>query len=288
MPNLRVIHDNAADRATLVASTTAGALAAANMLTDIKGQVHRSTGTSVSYTLTWAEFQSIGGLALPATNLSADATIRVRAYDAASGGNLLADTGLLYACPGPGIEYWDWSLPLNQNAAALAGWSNADGNAFAFGGASKSSVWFDQHVAAKRLVVDLVDAGNLAGFIDCSRLVCGAYWSPTWNASYGVQNDVQDTTKNSRNAAGDNLSDRGPQFDTLRLDVKYMPTEDRARLNAILKGNGLSKPVFLSLVPESADALLEQDMQIYAKRLPGGLVYEIFNAHSTQISLEGW
>ena len=48
MPNLRLIHDNAADRATsLAASTTSGALVAANLQNDFKGQVHRSTGTSV-------------------------------------------------------------------------------------------------------------------------------------------------------------------------------------------------------------------------------------------------
>ena len=54
MSNLRLIYDNATDRATSIsASTTSGALVAANLQNDFKGQVHRSTGTSVSYTLTW-------------------------------------------------------------------------------------------------------------------------------------------------------------------------------------------------------------------------------------------
>ena len=35
MANLRIIHNNAADRATLAASTTAGSLAAGNLLTDL-------------------------------------------------------------------------------------------------------------------------------------------------------------------------------------------------------------------------------------------------------------
>ena len=63
MPNLRLIHDNAADRATsLAASTTSGALVAAYMQNDFKGQVHRSTGTSVSYTLTWTAGETVGGV----------------------------------------------------------------------------------------------------------------------------------------------------------------------------------------------------------------------------------
>ena len=46
MSNLRLIYDNATDRATSIsASTTSGALVAAYMQTDMKGQVHRSTGT---------------------------------------------------------------------------------------------------------------------------------------------------------------------------------------------------------------------------------------------------
>ena len=76
MPNLRLIYDNVASSATLTASTTAGTLAASNMLTDVKSVVHRSTGTSVTYTMTWTANQTVGGVALPATNLTSTATIR--------------------------------------------------------------------------------------------------------------------------------------------------------------------------------------------------------------------
>ena len=67
MPNLRLIHDNAADRATsIAASTTSGALVAAYLQNDFKGQVHRSTGTSVTYTLTWTAGETVGAVALVA------------------------------------------------------------------------------------------------------------------------------------------------------------------------------------------------------------------------------
>ena len=148
MPNLRLIHDNAADRATsLAASTTSGALVAANLQNDFKGQVHRSTGTSVSYTLTWTAGETVGAVALPATNLSASATVRVRLYSDTGGTTLIADSGTINACPGLNLGLWNWALPLN-------------GNAFAFGGASKSAVWFDAHYFARRCVIDLVDTGN--------------------------------------------------------------------------------------------------------------------------------
>ena len=148
MPNLRLIHDNAADRATsLAASTTAGALVAAYLQNDFKGQAHRSTGTSMSYTLTWTAGETVGAVALPATNLSASATIRVRLYSDTGGTTLIADSGTVNACPGLNLGLWNWSLPIN-------------GNAFAFGGASKSAVWFSAHYFARRCVIDLVDTGK--------------------------------------------------------------------------------------------------------------------------------
>lgn len=170
MKNLIIIHDNAADRCTsLTASNTSGTLYASNMLNDLKGLAHRSTGTSVSYTLTWANPQSVGGVGLPATNLTAEATIRVRLYSDTTGTTLVADSGTKYACPGLNLGMWDWTQPLNANA-------------FAYGGASKSAVWFETHFSVRRCVIDLVDTANPAGYIDCSRLVVGAYWSPQYNA----------------------------------------------------------------------------------------------------------
>jgi len=80
MPNLRIVPDNAVGRAaSLVASSTAGALVAANLASDVKSSVHRATGTSVTYTATWAAAEPIGCVALPFCNLSPSAQWRVRA-----------------------------------------------------------------------------------------------------------------------------------------------------------------------------------------------------------------
>ncbi len=80
MPNLRIVSDNAIARATsLVASTTAGGLVAANLASDKKSSVHRAVGMAVTYTATWAEAEPIGCVALPFCNLSPTAQMRVRA-----------------------------------------------------------------------------------------------------------------------------------------------------------------------------------------------------------------
>ena len=271
-----MIHDNAADRATsLAASTTSGALVAANLQNDFKGQVHRSTGTSVSYTLTWTAGETVGAVALPATNLSASATIRVRLYSDTGGTTLIADSGTVYACPGLNLGLWNWALPLN-------------GNAFAYGGASKSAVWFSSHYFARRCVIDLVDSGNAAGYIDCARLVVGAYWEPALNASYGAKASVVDSTSNSRNDAGDNLADRGTQHDTLALSLDYLGETDRARLMQIMRNAGIARNVFISLLPGWVDPVAEQDHMIYGKRANAGVSFDHYALFSNKIDIEGW
>ena len=276
MPNLRLIHDNAADRATsLAASTTSGALVAAYMQNDFKGQAHRSTGTSVSYTLTWTAGETVGGVALPATNLSASATVRARLYSDTGGSTLIADSGTGYACPGLNLGLWNWSLPLN-------------GNAFAFGGASKSAVWFSAHYFARRCVIDLVDSGNTAGYIDNARLVVGAYWEPERNASYGATASVVDRTANSRNDAGDNLADRGTQHDTLSLNLEWLGETDRARLMQIMRNAGTARNVFVSLLPGWVDPVAEQDHMIYGKRANAGVSFDHYALFSNKIDIEGW
>lgn len=275
MANLRIIHDNAADRGTLLASTTAGSLAAANMLNDMKGQVHRSLGTSVTYTLTWPAGESIGAVALPATNLSASATNRVRLYSDAAGSALLADSGVQYACPGLNLGLWDWSLPLNANA-------------FVFGGLSKSAVFFENQQFARRCVIDLADAGNAAGYIDCARLVAGAYWSPQYNASYGVQVSPVDASTSSRTDAGDLMTDRLAQHDTLSLTLERMPESDRARLMMMFRNVGTARNLFLSLLPLDASSVAEQDAMIYGKRSNSAMTFDFYNAFSNKLDLEGW
>jgi hypothetical protein len=79
MPNLRIIYDNAADRAALAASTTAGTLGVANLQNNRKGRPWRATGTTARLGATWGAPERIGGVFLPFCNLSPTATMRVRA-----------------------------------------------------------------------------------------------------------------------------------------------------------------------------------------------------------------
>ena len=64
MANIRFIHDNAADRATLAASTTAGSLAATNLQRNEKAAIWRSTGTTATIAATWAIAEPVDSVVL--------------------------------------------------------------------------------------------------------------------------------------------------------------------------------------------------------------------------------
>lgn len=89
MPNLRLLFDNAIDRATLTASSTAGALVAANLQTDVKSDVWRATSTTARLTGIFNAAEAVQAIVLPMCNLSPTAMMRARVTSEAAATNLL-------------------------------------------------------------------------------------------------------------------------------------------------------------------------------------------------------
>lgn len=251
MANLRILSDNAADRATLTASSTAGTLVAANLLTDVKSDVSRSTSTSQTITANWAAPEIVAVVAFPFCNFTSAATIRVRGYSDA-GSTLLFDTGLVMACGYASLGMWNWGMaPLGVNA-------------FSYGGGTYGRVWFAA-AAVRQLTIDIADPSNPAGYVEMSRLVTGAYFSPVIGADWGASVTAEDASKQYRTDAGDLGVDIGPRFRKLSMSLTKLSPTERAAFWHVVRGSGLSRPMFISLYPESADAELEQTHQIYGR-----------------------
>ena len=269
MPNLRIIYDNAADRATVTASTTSGGLIASNMQNDFKGSVHRSTGTSVTYTLTWTTGQAISAVVLPATNLSSSATIRVRLYSDTAKTNLIKDTG---AKPATAAGYITAPTTVNR---------------FAFGEYTKSSFWFTQVNSVRAAVIDVTDTGNSAGFIDCSRLILGTYWSPKYNFEPGAVKNIIDASSNTRAQNGDLRSYVSTSSEKLSFNFSLLPVEDYTALERIINYVGVTKPILLSLQPEEA-AGIDASHMIYGKRSNSSTTYSVYKYYKSQLEIESW
>jgi hypothetical protein len=249
--NLRVVYDNAADRATIVASSTAGTLVASNLSTDYKSEVWRSTGLTATLTITWPTAELIGMVALAFASLSSAATFRVRGYQNDDDSTPLFDVDG-FACYGADFDAFPWgTVPLGVNA-------------YSYGGGAYGVLWTPVH-ACQKIVLDIADSNPL-GYIEASRLVCGTYWEPIYSAESGATVGITDTSKNERTDAGDLRTDRGTIHKTLSFDLNVMPKEDRDALYNILRGNGMFKPVYISLVPVyDEDETGEQIFQIYGK-----------------------
>lgn len=252
--NLTIIYDNSADLATLSVSSQASAsLGAANLLTDIKSEVWRSIGTSGTITATWAVGQIIGGIALPFTNLSSGATLRVRGYTLPTDTIAAFDTGTNLACPPLALGLWNWgSAPLGVNA-------------FTYGGGATACVWLSLPISVRKLVIDIVDTSNVSGYVEVGRLVAGNYWEAAKNADYGAGITAVDTSKHFRNDAGDLMTDIGTRHRRQTLALTKLSADERASLWNILLGNGMPRPLFMSLYPNSDDPRLEQTHMMWCK-----------------------
>jgi hypothetical protein len=275
MANLRIVTTNLVDTATTVsASSTATGSSASYLTTEYKSQAHRSQGTTVTYTINWSGTgvsQSINCIVLPCTNLTKTATIAVTV----GGYSMSAVT----ACPNTTIA--DFTTP--------------NVNTFAYGGYSKTAVWLPntQTVStAQNVTITLTDASNPAGYIDCSRIVCGLYWQPTYNASKNnLSISVLDSTQVQRTDAGDLIAERGFVYEQLQFSLDILTDADRDRLLAVTKSLGTYKNFTTCIFPDSsatANTANEQAFLIYGKRDNAPLNYILpgFSSHSMQIT--GW
>ncbi len=273
MGAIRIISNNAADSATITAANTADGMGTDKLKTDIKGEVCRVLSGTASIVLTWPTLETVAAVVIPASNLGPSSTIRVRAYLDAAGETLLADTGTHWAAPGTTLCQWDFAQPLNVNA-------------FADGTAPLTACYLSEHVAVRKLVIDIANPDSL--FIDISRLVVGGYHAPQYGAAYGASVGTSDMTKNSRAASGDIKSDWGPRASTLQFDLQWVAKADRERVRQLI-ARGIGKFLFVSLLPENGDPALERDSSIYGKPTqPGSLAFATYQLYSTQIQIEGF
>lgn len=278
--NLRVVYNNSADRAVLSASSTAGTCVASNLQTDFKSEVWRSVYTANSVqqetiTMTWAVGEIIGMVALAFCSLSSTASFRIKAY------NLSTDTTPAYdatklCCPAARFDEFYWGTePLGANA-------------YSYGGGTYAVMWIPPN-AYQKIELIITDSNPL-GYIEASRLVCGTYWSPKYTAEQGATIGVIDNSKQERTDAGDLRTDRGTVHKTMNFDLNFLTEQDRNSLYNILVGNGLFRPLYISLIPEEAagqDQIGEQVFQIYGKLARSSSIrYQLINQFSTQLELE--
>jgi hypothetical protein len=228
-------------------------LVPSNLRSDLKTKVHRSTGPTVTYTITWLNARVFNMVAFMFTNLTSGAKARVRLYANIEDITPTFDSGYQDACANIPLGMWAWGgQPLGVNA-------------FRFGGASHGRAYFDD-MLAKKIVVDLDDPYNTNGYLEVSRLLCGQYWSPETNADYGMEAKYEFGTEHELSDAGDLRTERRPIRRGIAFQLSWLKDPaDQIKMHEILMSNAMARPIFLSMFPEDVDTGLEQRHQLYCK-----------------------
>jgi len=249
MANLRILYQNEVDTSTVTTNLTAGTLVATNLKTDIKSQVWRSTGTTGTITATWATAKTITCVALPFTNFTNAATMRVVGFN---GATQIFDTGVLSCCFYTSSDIFGWT-------------NNAPGvNNFGFGGGVYASLFFTGGTNITSIVIYLSDSTNPSGYIECSRLLAGNYFEPNITADNGAQIGWTDASSHVRSDAGDLITDTRTRSKTLTFNFSNASATDRESLMKIMR-LGIANPLYISVFPSFTNKNLEQDYQIWGK-----------------------
>jgi len=161
MANLRLIYDNAADRATLAASSTSGSLAAPNLQLNEKAAIWRSTATTATVTATWTTAEPVDSVALGWTNLTPLATVTVDLY------NNEADTSPVSTT----TVNPDTAFPLGEFVWGVD--PLVMGGAQSARVATQAQVWMPTGASCKKVVITISDPTNPLGYVEASRLSIG-------------------------------------------------------------------------------------------------------------------
>lgn len=273
--NLRIIYDNVIDSATLTASTTASGLPVTNLQLEQKGFVWRSTATTATITAVWTTAQTLSGVILPFCNLSNTATIQIKIYTNAADVTPVFTAAAVSAGAYTPTDLWGGLSSISTGV-----------NAYSYGGGTYARDWFTA-TSGKKLEIIITDTSNPSGYIELSRIVCGNHWSPVYNTGYGAAIGYTDTSEIARTESGNLITANGTVHRTMTFDMAWLTEADRVRMLSILRGNGVRKPIFISLFPDDAIVAKEQNYQIYGKlNNLAQITHPVYSIYSSSIDIQ--
>jgi hypothetical protein len=273
--NLKVIYDNLVDYdSTTITATNTGTYVAANLKRDAKSQTWRSLSKPATLTVSFGSAKTISGVLLAFTNLTATATIRVNATGVTAGANPDA-LGAVLARPWTDTAWDSTFLPANSSS-------------YSYGGGSHARIWFSSDVTCTGLIITIADTANSNSYLEASRLIVGKSWSPKYNTEFGIEVAVKDLSSQSRTESGDLITTRGVRYKTLNFNLNWLTYTDRTTFVNLLKTNGLSRPLAISLFPNNTnDWDAEGLYQIYGKLTDTAAVtHPMFTVYTSSVSIE--
>jgi hypothetical protein len=263
--NLRIIHTNLADIATLTATSSVGDYVVGNVKKDGKSLVWRAASGVASINGTWQTPQSISSLILPYTNLITTAQIRFRLYSDTNNTLLIYDS--------------------NIKSDAIISHGNTLTDDYAYGGGSCATIYFSKINNCRSFTLDVIS--NTQNFVELSRIIIGDYWSPKYNTEFGISVELQDSSTEIRTDAGDLVTEVAPTNKLLSFSLNYMEKEDRDILFSIARNVGRYRSIYVSIFPEDDDKQKEYLHQVYGRLVQNvTITHPMYTIYSTSLSIQ--
>lgn len=250
--NVRFVPDNAADRATITASSTAGALVAANLQLDSKADVWRSTAnTAQTLLLAWPAGEIVDSVCLAWTNLTGLATVRLRGFAEVNdyvGSPQIVAFDETFA-PDDALRLGEFVFGVDPLAASGAARARV---------ASQVQCWLAAVYALRKLEITITDTTNGLAYIEASRLCVGLRISPLEDADrQGYSIGWVERSKPERAESGDLRVEPLGRYRRLALNLNALePASRNAMLGMV--ANGLGDGVWVSVMSEDADTSNQQ------------------------------
>lgn len=247
--NLLMLFDNAADRASIVASSEAEDLVASNLQNHQRSVVWRSAAAGpqwIDIELS-AEPWPVSVVALVDHNLGPDGVVRVQCWsDAVNGSDLVAD-----------VQVQPW--------ASLMGYGSGPFGGGTYGGAAPAEfrqafapitfIPLPDYVGAQHWRVTLSDPH--ASYLQLGRLFIGRGWQPEINANQGWQIAYEDTTEFLESRGGQRYGNPKSPLRVLSAQLDWLSPAERTELQLYQSLLGDHTPFITVVRPgETTDRIL--------------------------------
>lgn len=266
---MKLIVDDAAPRATLTATSTAGSLAVTNLLENSTEKVWRSTSTTATITLTWATQEAVDAVALGWCNFSPNTVVTIKRY---------ALDGIAYDQIVVTADYTRNLSDFVPNSGVLVVGS-------ARGQQVPMSVegWFTTWGYTKKVEITIEDSAdiNLSGYVEAARICVGLSHTMTSGPDYGALLQYVDNSKPQRAESGALRWIEGAYWRKIDLEFSLLNEIDITALSQLKIG----QTIYVSVFP--GDQYKQQRYAMFCSPMDSMFSrFKLPNSWSSSLSLE--
>jgi hypothetical protein len=264
------IYASTADTRAALSGAAAAAHSVSNLLAD-DHRVWRAAGSAATLTLAWPAAEWVSGIALIRHNLTVHSRWRLTGWLA---GSVIWAQDWAPASPAQGLGQLAWGVEsVGVNAATSLA-------------APMATAWLAEPALVDRLVIELEDIGNSAGYLQAARLVVGMHWSPDVGTVYGVKMRRATDSRRSFTDSGQTVVSRAARYRELVFQLPALTAAERTQMWTHVESIADDRPVLVALFPGATNPAIDALHAVWGWwPAQQDASYDAFNRFSTDITI---